>query len=572
MRRLALWRIDSAVAALIAPGERATVFRVPIVLFNRRTARQSDQSQSRHRRARSSPLLSEFNPQVKLHFEYDSAGQLSSPRVPMPALYTRAVPQYLSSEQVDHSRSLLEELAAHADPSELLAETPPVGPPPSPQQVAVVAELSQSPQLNPGQQPQLNNVQSQNSYNANGNPEQLALVQQARGNYEFQARSQAVANNSVLQQPVADNRLLPGDVQTSVMTPLWVAGQLLLVRQVTIGEQKLVQGCWLDWPVLREDLLAGVRDLLPDADLQPGDSTDPEQLSHMMAALPVRLVAGELPPVVAEPLSPVRLSLLVTWGSLLLATLAIGMLLRGVMALSERRAAFVSAVTHELRTPLTTFRMYAEMLAEGMVPDEESRRRYLQTLRTEADRLTHLVENVLAYARIERGGPGARIGPIPVAELLDRASERLAGRAAEVGFDVQIDIPADLLDVQAVADPAAVEQILFNLVDNACKYARTAENRTLELNVGRSNGHVRLELKDHGPGVAERERKRLFQPFRKSAGDAAHSAPGVGLGLALSRRLARDMGGDLTLENHGSVGACFVLTLKAEGKGLESRG
>ncbi len=76
------------------------------------------------------------------------------------------------------------------------------------------------------------------------------------------------------------------------------------------------------------------------------------------------------------------------------------MMLRGVLALSERRASFVSAVTHELRSPLTTFRMYAEMLAEGMVRDEQQRDRYLSTLRQEADRLSHLVDNVLQYARL----------------------------------------------------------------------------------------------------------------------------------------------------------------------------
>ena len=256
-----------------------------------------------------------------------------------------------------------------------------------------------------------------------------------------------------------------------------------------------------------------------------------------MAALPVKLITGELPIVPSDSLSPVRLSLLVTWGLLLVAALAVALLLYGVMALSERRAAFVSAVTHELRTPLTTFRMYAEMLAEGMVTDETTRRSYLETLRTEADRLTHLVENVLAYARLERGGPGARIGPVRVTELLDRASERLAGRAAEAGLVLRTQAPPDVLAIDAVADPGAVEQILFNLVDNACKYAAgkdsasknagTAESRTLELAVDRVNGSVRLRVRDHGPGVPERERKRLFQPFRKSAHDAANSAPGV---------------------------------------------
>ncbi len=128
----------------------------------------------------------------------------------------------------------------------------------------------------------------------------------------------------------------------------------------------------------------------------------------------------------------------------------------------------------------------------------------------------------------------------------------------------------DVLAAQAVADPAAVEQILFNLVDNACKYARSAEIRTLEFDVAQSAmATCGCDSATTGRAWPSRERKRLFQPFRKSARDAAHSAPGVGLGLALSRRLARDMGGELSLESNPPAGACFVLTLKAaEGLGV----
>jgi signal transduction histidine kinase len=557
--RLALWRIDSAVAALIAQENARPYFAYRTFYSIGQPQGKNAAGKARPAALTPSPLLSAENPQIKLYFEFDTAGQLTSPRVPAPDELKRAVPQFISQEQVDRSRTLQQELAGLVGEPQVLALLPPVVHSPPDEPVAANQPvLTQQGYAN-------NSLQTQNRLNGNADVEQQAAAQQARGAYEYQARSQALANTANF-QPVAGNALQPGDGQTSVMTPLWVDHQLLLARQVELGGRSMVQGCWLDWPVLREDLLASVRDLLPDADLLAGDPSDEQQRSHMMAALPVRLVTGELPPIDAGMLTPVRLSLLITWGSLLLAALAVALLLSGVMTLSERRAAFVSAVTHELRTPLTTFRMYAEMLAEGMVPDEESRRRYLQTLRTEADRLTHLVENVLAYARIERGGPGARIGPVPVVDLLDRASERLGGRAAEAGFDVLIEVAPDVQDVQAVADPTAVEQILFNLVDNACKYARSAEVRTLELDVTRSNGHVRLQLTDHGPGVAERERKRLFQPFRKSAGDAAHSAPGVGLGLALSQRLARDMGGDLSLESRGTAGgACFVLTLKAEG-------
>ncbi len=386
-----------------------------------------------------------------------------------------------------------------------------------------------------------------------------------RGDNEFQARQQAVASNATYSQN-AGSVLVSSDVKTTVMTPLWIGDQLLLVRRVAARGEELIQGCWLDWPVVRDQLLAGVRDLLPEAGLEPAHWDDPagdRELSHRMAALPVTLVTGGLPMPGTEAFSPVRLSLVIAWGSLAAAALAAAILLRGVLALSERRAAFVSAVTHELRTPLTTFRMYAEMLAEGMVPDAADRRRYLETLNTEAGRLAHLVENVLAYARLERGGPTARIGPVPVGQLLDRAGERVAGRAAASGFAVTWSAPNEVQAAQAVADPAAVEQILFNLVDNACKYAQGAQDRTLRLEVACTAGKVLIRLRDQGPGVSLLERKRLFQPFRKSAGEAAQSAPGVGLGLALCRRLARDMGGELALEDENRGGACFLLTLKS---------
>jgi len=102
------------------------------------------------------------------------------------------------------------------------------------------------------------------------------------------------------------------------------------------------------------------------------------------------------------------------------------------------------------------------------------------------------------------------------------------------------------------ADPAAVEQILFNLVDNACKYAGASGDRRIHLEAARRGGRALLRVRDHGPGVNADVAGRMFRPFSRSAAEAAGSAPGVGLGLALSRRLARDMGGELRLEaGHG---------------------
>ena len=157
------------------------------------------------------------------------------------------------------------------------------------------------------------------------------------------------------------------------------------------------------------------------------------------------------------------------------------MLLVGVMSLSERRATFVSAVTHELRTPLTTLRMYAEMLAERMVPDEAKRRHYLRTIQVEADRLGHLVENVLAYAQLERGNPTGRLESTTPAVLVERVRERLAGRTSQAGMELVIEPHDGNTQVSVRADPGAVEQVLFNLVDNACKYASSAEDHGVHI-------------------------------------------------------------------------------------------
>ena len=111
-------------------------------------------------------------------------------------------------------------------------------------------------------------------------------------------------------------------------------------------------------------------------------------------------------------------------------------------------------------------------------------------------------------------------------------------------------------------DPAAVEQILFNLVDNACKYASHGDDKRIHLEISASSRHIEFRVRDHGPGISRQGQRKLFLPFSKSVHEAASTAPGVGLGLALSRRLARDLGGSLELkEALENPGAAFVLKL-----------
>src|SRR5262245_61354020 len=187
---------------------------------------------------------------------------------------------------------------------------------------------------------------------------------------------------------------------------------------------------------------------------------------------------------------------------MLLAVAAVMMLLHGALSLSERRGAFVSAVTHELRTPLTTFRMYTEMLADGIVADEEKRASYLATLHREAERLSHLVENVLAYARLERGSAKGRIETVNLAALIGRVQDRLRERAEQGNMRFVVEADEKQLNWLVRVDTSVVEQILFNLVDNACKYAATASDRTIHLQTASAGKIVLLSVRDHGPGIA----------------------------------------------------------------------
>jgi signal transduction histidine kinase len=259
--------------------------------------------------------------------------------------------------------------------------------------------------------------------------------------------------------------------------------------------------------------------------------------------------------------TPMRWALWMGWGAVLLAAAAAAAMLHGVMTLSERRAAFVCSVTHELRTPLTTFRMYAEMLARGMVPDAARRQEYFQTLQREAERLTLLVENVLAYARLERGRKPLVQDRTTVVDLLKRVRLRLEQRAAQAGMECVVELNKKTAAVELTTDTAVVEQILFNLVDNSAKYARSATDKHIHVEANHADRFITLSVRDHGPGIERNGRLRRIQPFGKSAQDSAETAPGVGLGLALCQRLARQLGGRLDIGPAPGGGAMATLLL-----------
>ncbi|MDX1680531.1 MAG: HAMP domain-containing sensor histidine kinase [Akkermansiaceae bacterium] len=364
------------------------------------------------------------------------------------------------------------------------------------------------------------------------------------------------------------------DLEVTPFRPLWLNDELLVVRQVRSETGMRFQGFWVDAEALRASLLEGISDLLPNAELVPiqamattsleeGFALDePAMDDRTLVTLPWRLEEGIELDVALAGFTPLHTSLGIGWIAVLLAMVAAAMLVRGVMRMSERRAAFVSSVTHELRTPLTTFQLYSDLLAEGMVPEGEKRQSYLKTMRLEAGRLNHLIENVLSYSRIERGSARTQREKLSAASLVGRFEDRLANRAQRDQVRFEVNGLDEHGSAEVETDVTAVEQILFNLVDNACKYGVSEEEPgTIRLHVEADRKRVRLAICDSGNGIRRGDHRKLFRPFHKSAHDAAETKPGVGLGLSLCRRLARALGGNLTVDSKRDKGACFVLTL-----------
>lgn len=375
---------------------------------------------------------------------------------------------------------------------------------------------------------------------------------------------------------VASSTPVAQAVQTGRFAPVWrsnpVTGEpeLLFVRAVTVQGQESTQGFWTDWPALRGALLGSIGDLLPDAELVPlaqqrsgmhNTAVSAEAApfaGQLLAGIPAVLAAGAPGSTAIAGLTPTRTVLLVAWLAVLTAVVAVWLVLRASLALSERRGRFVSAVTHELRTPLTTFCLYSQMLADGMVPEGAKQQEYLGTLKRESERLATIVENVLAFARV--GGRQVGVTAQAVDGLLEASVPSLRENAEQAGMEFEVDVEG-VAQVHVAADRSSLERILGNLVDNACKYAREAEDRRIVLRVRAVGDGVEFRVRDFGPGISKRERRRVFSPFARARVNAADGSSGLGLGLALARGVARSLGGELRLGKPTGAGAEFVLWL-----------
>ncbi len=229
--------------------------------------------------------------------------------------------------------------------------------------------------------------------------------------------------------------------------------------------------------------------------------------------------------------------------------------------LAQKKDDFISAVSHELRTPLTSIRMYSEMLEKNWVKSEDKLAEYYRNMRQESERLSRLIENVLDFSRIQRGRKKYTFKAGDINKCIADVVEMMRPYAAQRGFSIKTELGRV---GQMAFDGDAVTQIAVNLLDNAVKYARDAEDKTITVRTKSSDKFILIEVEDHGPGVPHRQRKKIFEQFYRSGAEAIRETTGTGLGLALVKKFAEAHNGFVEIINAKPTGAIFRVALAVQ--------
>ncbi|MCA9191045.1 MAG: HAMP domain-containing histidine kinase [Planctomycetales bacterium] len=230
------------------------------------------------------------------------------------------------------------------------------------------------------------------------------------------------------------------------------------------------------------------------------------------------------------------------------------------LRLAKSRVSFVNQVSHELRTPLTNICLYTDLLhseLEGSSVEEEPLfGQRIEIIRSEIHRLGHVIDNVMRFARADRGATLLRKSKAVPNVIIENVVSSFMPALQELDFDVQLDLSTEQ---QRLIDSSALQQILVNLVSNCEKYA--ASGRYLKIKSYGTQTTLVIEVEDRGKGIPARFRKRIFNAFYRIR-DGVSDPAGMGIGLAIVRTLAQAHGGDCQLKENSS-GSCFVVTIQA---------
>jgi signal transduction histidine kinase len=227
-------------------------------------------------------------------------------------------------------------------------------------------------------------------------------------------------------------------------------------------------------------------------------------------------------------------------------------------AANTAKGEFLAAMSHELRTPLNAIGGYAELLSLGLGgPVNSEQLDYLERIRKSQQHLLGIISDLLNFSRIEAGHISYELAPIPLHKVIESVMPMVETAAAAKGLKLRID-PASS-ECTAIGDRARVDQILLNLLSNAIKY--TAAEGSITVTCRTSADTASISVTDTGRGVPKEKLQAIFEPFVQLGRSLSSAHEGMGLGLSISRDLARAMSGDLVVESKVGQGSTFTLVL-----------
>jgi signal transduction histidine kinase len=362
-------------------------------------------------------------------------------------------------------------------------------------------------------------------------------------------------------------------------------GQVFLLRHVQIEDRHLLQGFQLDEHKLIAEVEESAKRFMRDGmgfDLPQTRQTNgaPEDAGEKAAYTAILdfgfgdlvLNLREIDPawvakrigdlhriyfgIIATVVAAVALALVSLWHNV-----------RAQVKLAQKKDDFISAVSHELRTPLTSIRMYSEMLEKNWVKSQDKVAEYYRSMRQESERLSRLVENVLDFARLQKGRKRYAFQLGNLNDCIAGVVAMMKPYAEQHGFTIQTQFKQT---GETPFDKDAVTQIVVNLIDNAVKYARGATDKTITVRTRGEAGFTIIEVEDRGPGVPHRQRKKVFEQFYRygvePTGEGPSPSPttGTGLGLTLVKRFAEAHGGFVEIDSARPTGAIFRVALATQ--------
>jgi signal transduction histidine kinase len=221
------------------------------------------------------------------------------------------------------------------------------------------------------------------------------------------------------------------------------------------------------------------------------------------------------------------------------------------------KADFLAVMSHELRTPLNAIMGYTDLLDTGISGDLNDRQHHqLDRIRTSARHLLQLIEEILSFARMEAGAEEVQLDEIAADVLARETAAEIEPLAESKGLAFTVDVPDDAVMIQT--DPAKARQILMNLLSNAVKFT---DEGSITMRVRSDDRHAHFDIIDTGIGIPQEQMDRIYDPFWQLERPNTRRVGGTGLGLSVSRRYTRLLGGELTMESRADHGTHVTVSL-----------